>query len=153
VLSCLPYHLNKNVASAAHPLGIHYFDLTEDVATTRYVRQLAQTTKGIMAPQISLAPGFIAIVGAYLAEQFNKVRSISLRVGALPQNPTGLLGYAFNWSHEGVVNQYLNDCEVIEEGVLKNCLGHGMAGATLYRRHAAGGRERIRRQASPGAFG
>jgi saccharopine dehydrogenase (NAD+, L-lysine-forming) len=37
----------------------------------------------------------------------------------LPQNPTGLLGYAFNWSHEGVVNQYLNDCEVIEEGVLK----------------------------------
>jgi saccharopine dehydrogenase (NAD+, L-lysine-forming) len=37
----------------------------------------------------------------------------------LPQNPTGLLGYSFNWSHEGVVNQYLNDCEVIEEGVLK----------------------------------
>ena len=119
VLSCLPYHLNKNVASAAHALGIHYFDLTEDVATTRHVRQLAQTAKGIMAPQCGLAPGFIAIVGAHLAEQFDKVRSIRLRVGALPQNPTGLLGYAFNWSHEGVVNQYLNDCEVIEEGVLK----------------------------------
>jgi saccharopine dehydrogenase (NAD+, L-lysine-forming) len=39
-----------------------------------------------------------------------------MRVGALPQNPTGLLGYAFNWSPEGVVNEYLNDCEVIEEG-------------------------------------
>jgi saccharopine dehydrogenase (NAD+, L-lysine-forming) len=26
------------------------------------------------------------------------------------------LGYAFNWSPEGVVNEYLNDCEVIEEG-------------------------------------
>ena len=65
VLSCLPYHLNKNVASAAHALGIHYFDLTEDVATTRHVRQLAQTAKGIMAPQCGLAPGFIAIVGAH----------------------------------------------------------------------------------------
>jgi saccharopine dehydrogenase-like NADP-dependent oxidoreductase len=42
-----------------------------------------------------------------------------MRVGALPQNPTGLLGYAFNWSPEGVVNEYLNDCEVIEDGERK----------------------------------
>jgi saccharopine dehydrogenase-like NADP-dependent oxidoreductase len=119
VLSCLPYHLNKGVSSAAHALGIHYFDLTEDVPTTRHIRELSGTAKGIMAPQCGLAPGFVGIVGAHLAEQFDKVRSIRLRVGALPQNPTGLLGYAFNWSPEGVVNEYLNDCEVIEEGVLK----------------------------------
>ena len=42
-----------------------------------------------------------------------------MRVGALPSNPTGLMGYAFNWSPEGVVNEYLNDCEVIEEGQRK----------------------------------
>lgn len=119
VLSCLPYHLNKDVSSAAHALGIHYFDLTEDVATTKHIRELAKTSSGIMAPQCGLAPGFVGIVGAHLAEQFDKVRSIRLRVGALPQNPTGLLGYAFNWSPDGVVNEYLNDCEVIEEGVLK----------------------------------
>jgi len=120
VLSCLPYHLNSNVASAAHALGLHYFDLTEDVPTTRHIRDLAATAKAVMAPQCGLAPGFVGIVGAHLAEQFDKVRSIRLRVGALPQNPTGLLGYAFNWSPEGVVNEYLNDCEVIEEGVLKS---------------------------------
>lgn len=119
VLSCLPYHLNKGVSSAAHALGLHYFDLTEDVPTTRHIRELARTSRGLMAPQCGLAPGFVGIVAADLAGQFDKVRSIKLRVGALPQNPTGLLGYAFNWSPEGVVNEYLNDCEVIEEGVLK----------------------------------
>jgi saccharopine dehydrogenase (NAD+, L-lysine-forming) len=119
VLSCLPYHLNKSVSSTAHRLGLHYFDLTEDVPTTKHIRELAKTAKGIMAPQCGLAPGFVGIVGAHLAEMFDKVRSIRLRVGALPQNPTGHLGYAFNWSPEGVVNEYLNDCEVIEEGVLK----------------------------------
>ena len=119
VLSCLPYAFNKAVATAAHALGIHYFDLTEDVLTTKHIRALGQTSKGIMAPQCGLAPGFVGIVGAHLAEQFDRVRSIRLRVGALPQHPTGLLGYAFNWSPEGVVNEYLNDCEVIEEGVLK----------------------------------
>ncbi|MDI3336796.1 saccharopine dehydrogenase C-terminal domain-containing protein [Defluviimonas aestuarii] len=119
VLSCLPYHLNIGVSTVAHGLGLHYFDLTEDVPTTQHIRELAKTAKGIMAPQCGLAPGFVGIVGAHLADMFGKVRSIRLRVGALPQNPTGLLGYAFNWSPEGVVNEYLNDCEVIEEGVHK----------------------------------
>src|SRR5271166_5322981 len=98
VLSCLPYAFNKAVASAAHALGAHYFDLTEDVATTSHIRALAESAKGVMAPQCGLAPGFVAIVGAYLAHEFENVRSIRLRVGALPQHPTGLLGYAFNWS-------------------------------------------------------
>ena len=119
VLSCLPYHVNIGVSTAAHALGLHYFDLTEDVPTTKHIRELAKTSKGLMAPQCGLAPGFVGIVAADLAKQFDKVRSIRLRVGALPQNPTGLLGYAFNWSPEGVVNEYLNDCEVIEEGTLK----------------------------------
>ena len=116
VLSCLPYHLNLGVATVAHRLGIHYFDLTEDVPTTQAIREMGETATGIMAPQCGLAPGFIGIVGADLAGRFDQCRSIKLRVGALPQHPSGLLGYAFNWSPEGVVNEYLNDCEVIEEG-------------------------------------
>ncbi|HET7412252.1 MAG TPA: saccharopine dehydrogenase C-terminal domain-containing protein [Pararhizobium sp.] len=119
VLSCLPYSLNKDLAEAAHRAGIHYFDLTEDVPTTKAIIELSKTSAGLMAPQCGLAPGFVGIVGAYLAEGFDKCRSIRMRVGALPQNPTGLLGYAFNWSPEGVVNEYLNDCEVIEDGVRK----------------------------------
>lgn len=116
VLSCLPYRLNRRVAVRAHALGIHYFDLTEDVATTRAVIELGASARGVMAPQCGLAPGFIGIVGAAQVDAFETCRSLRLRVGALPQHPTGLMGYAFNWSPEGVVNEYLNDCEVIEDG-------------------------------------
>ena len=119
VLSCLPYHLNVKVATAAHGAGVHYFDLTEDVPTTKAILELSKTAKGLMAPQCGLAPGFVGIVGAAQIAAFDKCRAVRMRVGALPQNPTGLLGYAFNWSPEGVVNEYLNDCEVIEEGVRK----------------------------------
>ena len=119
VLSCLPYHLNVKVARAAHDAGIHYFDLTEDVGTTEAIFELSKTSKGLMAPQCGLAPGFVGIVGADLIAKFDECRACRMRVGALPQHPTGLLGYAFNWSPEGVVNEYLNDCEVIEEGVRK----------------------------------
>jgi saccharopine dehydrogenase-like NADP-dependent oxidoreductase len=119
VLSCLPYHLNIGVAETAHRLGLHYFDLTEDVPTTARIRQLAETSDGVMAPQCGLAPGFVGIVAAGQAVSLERCRSIRMRVGALPQHPTGRLAYAFNWSPEGVVNEYLNDCEVIEDGERK----------------------------------
>jgi saccharopine dehydrogenase-like NADP-dependent oxidoreductase len=119
VLSCLPYHLNLAVAAAAHRAGVHYFDLTEDVPTTKAIIEMGRTARGVMAPQCGLAPGFAGIVGASLIAGFETCRSLRMRVGALPQHPTGLLGYAFNWSPEGVVNEYLNDCEVIEGGVRK----------------------------------
>ena len=119
VLSCLPYHLNRSLALVAHRCGVHYFDLTEDVHTTRAVTELAPTATALMAPQCGLAPGFISIVAAAEVARFDTCRSVRMRVGALPQHPTGLLGYAFNWSPEGVVNEYLNDCEVIEDGQRK----------------------------------
>ena len=119
VLSCLPYHLNTALARAAVAANIHYFDLTEDVPTTQAILELSKTSKGIMAPQCGLAPGFVGIVGAKQIADFDHCRSCRMRVGALPQNPAGLMGYAFNWSPDCVVNEYLNDCEVIEGGVRK----------------------------------
>ncbi|XAT59837.1 L-lysine dehydrogenase [Rhodobacteraceae bacterium Araon29] len=119
VLSCLPFSLNVALAEAAHKVGIRYFDLTEDVPTTNRIIELSKTSNALMAPQCGLAPGFIGIVGASLIEKMDDCRSCKMRVGALPQHPTGLMGYSFNWSPAGVVNEYLNDCEVIEDGERK----------------------------------
>ncbi len=119
VVSCLPYNLNLPVARAAHKLGIHYFDLTEDVPTTSAIREMAKTSKGVMAPQCGLAPGFIGIVGADLCHRFTRLRDVELRVGALPRFPNGLLGYSFTWSPAGVINEYINDAEVIHNGERK----------------------------------
>src|SRR3954452_13209215 len=55
VVSCLPYDKNLVIAQIAHQLGLHYFDLTEDVSTTNAIRQMATTAKGAMIPQCGLA--------------------------------------------------------------------------------------------------
>ena len=44
VVSCLPYHLNKDVVTICHKLGLHYFDLTEDVPTSNYIKKLSKTS-------------------------------------------------------------------------------------------------------------
>jgi saccharopine dehydrogenase-like NADP-dependent oxidoreductase len=118
VIPCLPFHLTLTVAKAAHKAGIAYFDPTEDVKTTAAVQKLARTSKKLMIPQCGLAPGLIGIIGAHLAAAFDKgtLRTLKLRVGALPQHPAGQLGYAGNWSLEGLIHEYIADCEVIADG-------------------------------------
>src|ERR687888_242847 len=118
VISCLPYYLNTGVATAAHSAGVHYLDLSEDVATSRTVRQLAESSNRIFMPRCGLAPGFICIVGGALAARLEIVDRIELRAGALPRSPNNALGYACNWSPAGIINEYLNDCEQLRGGEL-----------------------------------
>lgn len=118
VVSCLPYYLNAVIATAAHSAGVHYLDLTEDVATSRVVKELARSSNTILMPGCGLAPGFICVVGGALVVSLETVDRIELRVGALPRSPNNALGYACNWSPAGIVNEYLNDCEQLRGGEL-----------------------------------
>jgi len=117
-LPACPIHLIRGVAEVAHAAGLHYFDLTEDVATTQAIRTLAASAGGVMIPQNGLAPGFIGMLGASLIQQFDPgtLRQVKLRVGALPQHPMGQLGYAVNWSPEGLIRQYTTVCDVLVNG-------------------------------------
>ncbi|MBX9449640.1 MAG: hypothetical protein KL787_07990 [Taibaiella sp.] len=119
IVSCLPFHLNIRIATIAAELGVHYFDLTEDVPTLHAILDLSRRSRSILAPQCGLAPGFIGIVGADLYQQFDAVRSVKLRVGALPLQPVGKLGYSITWSADGIINEYINDAEVIHNGIRK----------------------------------
>ncbi len=48
VMSAAPYHLTTRIAEAAASAGVHYLDLTEDVASTRRVKELAKDAKAAM---------------------------------------------------------------------------------------------------------
>jgi len=116
VVSGLPYFCNLAVARVAREEGLHYFDLTEDVAVTAAVRELAQGSDKVFAPQCGLAPGFISIAANELIQHFDKLKSVKLRVGALPQHPNNVLKYSLTWSTDGVINEYGNLCKSIVDG-------------------------------------
>jgi saccharopine dehydrogenase-like NADP-dependent oxidoreductase len=116
VISSLPFYCNVAVAQAARRAGIHYFDLTEDVEVTRAVRKIAEGSAQAFVPQCGLAPGFISIAANQLIGHFDELRSVKLRVGALPQHPHNVLKYSLTWSTEGLINEYGNPCEAIVDG-------------------------------------
>jgi saccharopine dehydrogenase-like NADP-dependent oxidoreductase len=116
VISGLPYYCNRLVAEAARRAGAHYFDLTEDVEVTRAVRAIASGASQAFVPQCGLAPGFISIAAAELITHFDELRSVKLRVGALPQHPNNVLKYSLTWSTEGLINEYGNPCQAVSDG-------------------------------------
>ena len=69
VISACPYFLTPAIAAAAREAGVHYFDLTEDVESTREVKRLAEG-----------AEIFRRILGR--GEFFNKVVFLATEGGA-----------------------------------------------------------------------
>ncbi|MCY2956610.1 MAG: saccharopine dehydrogenase NADP-binding domain-containing protein [Planctomycetota bacterium] len=116
VVSCAPYHCNPLIAERAKAASAHYFDLTEDVNVTHKVVQLASGSKSAFVPQCGLAPGFITMVATHLMRQLDTVRDLRLRVGALPRFPSNQLQYNLTWSTEGLINEYCNPCEAVDNG-------------------------------------
>jgi saccharopine dehydrogenase-like NADP-dependent oxidoreductase len=118
VVCMLPFNMVEGIAKAADAAGVHYFDVTEDVATTDKVHQVAKTGSGKIAlvPQCGLAPGYIAIAAYELAKKFDTIDDLTLRVGALSQFPTNRLKYNVTWSADGVINEYCEPCNVMLDG-------------------------------------
>ena len=117
VISAAPFAVNPTVAQAAADANVHYLDLTEDVSVTRFVKELAASGAGrAFVPQCGVAPGFITLAGVFMIDLFEEVDTVTLRVGALPDQPNNRLKYNLTWSTEGLVNEYLHPCESLRKG-------------------------------------
>ena len=114
VISAGPFAVNKNIAQIAAEESIGYFDLTEDVETTEYIRNLE--SESILMPQCGLAPGAINICASGMMEEFDTVNEVLMRVGALPRFTTNEMSYYLSWSTNGLINEYCNEADAIYEG-------------------------------------
>lgn len=119
VINSCPHFMNLPIARAAYKAGVSYLDLSEDVKTGIEIKKMAKRTDGYFVPRCGVAPGFIQIIASHMMRPYDYVERASLRVGALPENPTNSLKYNLTWSTDGLINEYGNPCEAIEEGEYK----------------------------------
>jgi saccharopine dehydrogenase-like NADP-dependent oxidoreductase len=120
VVSACSFDVNAGIAAAALASGSSYFDLTEDVSTSKSVREIASRAAPgqIFMPQCGLAPGFVSIAAYDLTRGFERLDEVHLRVGALPQFPTNGMKYNLTWSTDGLINEYGNPCQAVHRGKL-----------------------------------
>lgn len=116
VLASTPFFLNKKIASVCHKNNKDYFDLTESVEVTEYVKNLSgqENSNSRFVTQCGLAPGMVSMIANFMALKFDQVKNIEIRVGALPQNASNSLGYYRTWNTEGLINEYINPCPAVK---------------------------------------
>lgn len=142
VLASTPFFLNKKIAQICNEYETDYFDLTESVEVTEYVKTL---TNARFVTQCGLAPGMVNIIANRMAREYHTVRDIEIRVGALPLNANNLMGYFRTWSTEGLINEYIHECPAVKNGklvTLEPLTGHetvNMNGVLLEARTTSGG--------------
>lgn len=145
IISTLPYFCNIRLAQFAQQNQLHYFDPTEDTNVTATIAAFAQQHHTAFVPQCGLAPGYIDIIANSYIQEFDEVEKVKLRCGALPANTSHALHYAFTWSPDGLINEYINPCEVLDNGKLSQAPALGglesieIDGNTYEAFHTSGG--------------
>lgn len=106
VVAALPTSATPMVAAAARRCGIHYLDLGDDGATLEAVRREAETAPGCFVAQCGISPGLMSSLVLDLASRCGEDAAIDVRIGGLPQEPTGRLGYGLIWDVDASLREY-----------------------------------------------
>ncbi len=119
LVDCLPGTQAPKMAGFAKEYGMHYANLTEYVAETDQIKELAKDASTGYVLQTGLAPGYIDVLANHLFMEFckefqvPKVDALEFKVGALTKNAVAPHFYGFTWSPVGVATEYIKEAEVI----------------------------------------
>lgn len=138
IISCLPYHQNQFYAERAICAGTAWLDLGGHVATSSDINDFAKIAAcNFVCTDLGLAPGLINIILEKEIQNFDKPTSALISVGGIPvdYDKDDLLNYSLTWSPDGLINEYVDDCEIIKDG--KICDVPGLSGCEIVPTKAA----------------
>ncbi len=128
LLDCLPGGLAPKMARLARDYQMHYANLTEYVAETEEIMDLASSAGTGFILQTGLAPGYINVLAHGLFQRFcrdfdvDKADKLHFKVGALTNHAVAPHYYGFTWSPVGVATEYLKNAIAIREYERTNLL-------------------------------
>ena len=118
-VSCVTYKYNPGITKAAIRGKCHLVDLggNNDVVNQQLaMNDEAEAAGVIIIPDCGLAPGMVSVLAADGYAKFDKVDSLKIRVGGLPQSPRPPLNYQMVFSAEGLINEYWEPCVILDGG-------------------------------------
>jgi saccharopine dehydrogenase-like NADP-dependent oxidoreductase len=128
VISSLPYHQTGVVGKWCVDNEVRYCDLGGRVDVSQSINEYAKekATRPVFT-DLGLAPGWVNI----LAEEgcrklYGAADNVKMMVGGLPdysESANNPLRYAVTWSVDGLINEYRDDCLILEDGEIKTVRG------------------------------
>jgi lysine 6-dehydrogenase len=119
VMCALPYYFNNDMTEHAVETGAHFCDLggnTEIVFQQKELDADARRRGVTVVPDCGLAPGMVNILAQLGISSMDKVKTVRIFVGGLPQHPEPPLNYQIVYSLEGVLDYYTTLSWVLRGG-------------------------------------
>ncbi len=69
-----------------------------------------------IVPDCGLAPGISNMLVGHAATKLDKIETVHIMVGGLPENPLPPLGYTITWSPESLIDEYTRKAGMVEQG-------------------------------------
>ncbi len=115
IVSALPAHLREELFLYAERNDSRLVDITfgNDPITKE---KLSSRGDFIIIPDAGLAPGISNLLVGHLASKFEKVESIRIFVGGVPDRQIPPLNYKVVFSMDSVIDEYTNPCTIISGG-------------------------------------
>ena len=118
-MCALPYYFNEPMTRLALQAGCHFCDLggnTEIVLQQKFHHQAALERGLSVIPDCGVAPGMVNILAAEGIRRLDRVESVKIYVGGLPQHPEPPLNYMIVYSLEGALDYYTTPSWVLRQG-------------------------------------
>jgi len=119
VISAVQYKYNYFLTKIAVETKTHFLDLGGNNDIVNKQRSLFNEAKENMVtiiPDCGLAPGLTSVITKDVVEQMDSIEYVKIRVGGLPVNPKPPLNYQIVFSPYGLINEYVEDALVLDNG-------------------------------------
>ncbi len=115
-LGALPGDYGYKTLEASVEAGIDIVDISFTPEDPLQLDGAAKKAGVTMIPDCGVAPGLSNILVGHSASRLDKVRAVHIMVGGIPETPIPPLGYTITWSAEGLIDEYVRDVRIIEDG-------------------------------------
>ncbi len=123
VISSVPWMVSIPPLEAALEAGAHFIDygLYQNREFDDRLREFDRRARQLdltVIPSCGVAPGLTNMLAAYGAARLDRVDTVHIYVGGIPEKPEPPLDYKAVWSLDGVWTQFFEECRIIRDGSL-----------------------------------
>ena len=116
VLGFLPGKLGYGLARACVEAGTDLVDVSFMAENPLTLNDRASTAGVLIVPDCGLAPGISNVLVGHAAAALDRIDSVHVMVGGLPERPVPPLEYVITWSPESLIDEYTRNARIIRGG-------------------------------------
>jgi saccharopine dehydrogenase-like NADP-dependent oxidoreductase len=116
VLGALPGDYGFRALEVAVEAGVDVVDVSYTPENPLDLDTAARDAGITIIPDCGVAPGLSSILVGYASSKLDRVKAAHIMVGGIPESPVPPLGYTITWSAEGLIDEYVRDVSIVEDG-------------------------------------